>query len=536
MVENKLSFALLNPATLAGDGWEFLTCWFTGRSWLVILASLFPITSLGLLVLVLFVMGASESKESKLGRYDEAAKKVSPAETPTTETESKEDSKQINSEAMLYFRRILQLEKENKRARYYVAIRQASLGSLIQARKMMETLAPSNAKGYEDAHVWLAIDLLRQKINNIAIDEKKLTHHLSVLSGWDRTPPRLLFAYAQRIAMAKEEGWEKESTELITRATNRDKTLLNEGAKFLKALGMSSMVEDLSERSVLFYARRLKDASPEKEAEAISDRANLAVAYWLKSDFDSAKKTLLEGINLPNTSTEGKAAFSRLVSELCMDQYVRSISEKDGKYSADWGKLNEAITFNPLNPAIGEQIAILMNKEMVVTDEFQNVVERQVLEGQASSVTYFVLGVIAFKNKEYQKSVNFLRIACEKNPDWMIAWNNYAMALTLLDAPDLQQAENVMKTIINRLKNYASPNDLAESLDTLGRIMLKKGELSEAGSILDEAIRLAPNRIDIREVMIEVCQKRGMNELAQIHQKAIEEMRSKQVVPNDTKK
>ncbi|MFO0924108.1 MAG: hypothetical protein U0905_16645 [Pirellulales bacterium] len=539
MVETEHNFSklLTHPATAVGDIGEFFTFWFRSRSWLGILLMLLPFFLLCMTVAVLIIVGGSESKEHTLLRYDAAAKRAAPIESNDApfqkqKSDSLEDSefkdevpqteeksKEISQEAMLYFRRILQLEKDNKRARYYVAVRHESQGALAQARKMMETLAPEKVKGYEDAHVWLAVDLIRQLSKGIEIEERKLYHHLEMISTWDRAPPRLQFAHAQLIARKREEGWENQSRELVRVAVAKDKTLLIEGSRFVRALGNNSMADEFAERAILYYSRKLQDAPKAEE-----DRINLAIAHTLKSDWEIAKKVVLEGIRL-----EDRPKLRRLFSEICVEQYRLSVVDKENQFSADFGFLNEAINIDPWNPRIGEQIAILMDKEIVLNDSFQSAILKQIGEGKASPITYLILGSIAVKNKKFDEGVGYLQHASTRAPNWSLALNNYAMALTMVEKPDLEKATEIIRKAveIDRMN--------AEVHDSLGRILLMRGDLVNAMASLDQAINLAPNRPDIREVMVEVCKKRNMLDMAAVHEKALAEILAKQSKSNDGK-
>ncbi len=250
--------ALGNPMATLGDVWDFLNGWRVSRRWLgLILLSLFP-AIFAMSMFVLLILGMSQGKEKLLMRYVELAEKEAPLKTdalaqrgtPEELQSTRSGDGKENDNALLYFRRVLQLENDNKRARYYVAAQYATRGSLAQARKMMESLAPSKEEGYLPAHAWMAVDLIQQKQKGLPVSDLKLRHHLSKMAEWPEVSPNLLYVNAQFLASKNEKD---AAVAMVQQAARRDSKLLTQAAMFAKALENTSVAEQLASNAILYH-------------------------------------------------------------------------------------------------------------------------------------------------------------------------------------------------------------------------------------------------------------------------------------------
>ncbi len=417
---------------------------------------------------------------------------------------------------MLYFRRILQLEKDNKRARYYVARRYASQQALPQARKMMESLAPAKVVDYMPAHIWMAMDLIAQARSGVKVDQAKLEHHLKTVCESDDPPSLLLFAYAsliekkekERAAVEQKEDdkWKYKVSDLMKKAA-RDRNFLLQASDVERELGFTSSADQMSESALLYYRRKAQE-----DPKDITSRLSAAKAFFQKKEYENAKKFLLEGI-LANDTLEYRKAYS----DICITQF----KEAEGQDKFAPAYLEDAIAKAPWNPEIGVRIAALMERDVVLSDSFKSALLKQVTERTASPITYLMLGSIAVKKNNMAEGIKYLELAYKLAPNAPLVINNYAMAMTMTNTPDWKRANELIDTALK-----IDPRN-PELHDSKARILVGLGDMANAVTSFDIALQINPDRTDSRMEIIKALEKTGMQELANAHRTKLKEVLKK---------
>ncbi len=167
----------------------------------------------------------TKSGQSKVGRRRSCkhpTKEGSESAISKAESKAKAEEEAKNAAyADLLFRRVLQLEPNNKNARFFVAYNLGMRGNLDQARGMMQTLAPADEKVYPPAHAWMALDYLGQIFRGAKVDRKELEHHLKIAADYSATSPLVLSAYAQLLESEKKYS---EAISMMQRAAARDQS------------------------------------------------------------------------------------------------------------------------------------------------------------------------------------------------------------------------------------------------------------------------------------------------------------------------
>lgn len=162
---------LFSPVELAGEFLDLFAHWRQSRRWRALWSAV-PVL-LFFLTLVSFVaVGKFSDKDVKATWYaDRANKEIAladenPVKDENSETqksdESDEGMKRLPIVVDMLFRRVLQLNQNNKFAKFYVASQMVRYGSRGSGRQIMEQLATTNSTGFTKAHTWLAMDLIER--------------------------------------------------------------------------------------------------------------------------------------------------------------------------------------------------------------------------------------------------------------------------------------------------------------------------------------------------------------------------------------
>ncbi len=509
--------ALANPTTTLGDILDFAGGWFGSRRWGSLALFALPGFVVVVFAATMVIIGKSQGKDVLLARYAELAEKEAPLNSDSLaqgneekkESEvavEKEKSNEVKTDkALLYFRRVLQLENDNKRARYYVASRYAIRGSLAQARKMMEQLAPSKEAGYLPAHAWMAVDLIQQKQKGLKVSDTKLNHHLDKMSQWPEVSPQLLLVYAQFLASRQEKD---AAVSMCQLAARKDQKLANQAAMLVKAIGNNGAAEQLASNAVLYHQAKLK-----AEEDSEEHRMGEAQGYILLEQWEQATNVLAEGLKINPESP----SIRRSLSMVLVERFKKSIVDEKDKFEANWGFLQSALSVDPFNPAIGEQIAEMMQKEVTLDENFLFALRKQLAEGKASTITHMLLANAAVREGKFEQGRQHLATAYGLAPYATVVLNNYAMILTMVDPPELNKARELIDEAVKR-----DPTN-AETLDSRGRILLMLNDVSNAIASFEKALAIAPERLDTRRVLVDAYDKNGLPEMAEAQRQVLKE-------------
>jgi len=513
----------LDPVALVSDTWDTLDMWRDTRKWLPIFKAIPAI------VLVSVVMGAVAwgnltSSSTIVGLYVEKAEEVAPIKEDgrekistgtklnqdttlrdgtTDEVIEKPEAERVAEEtkkleaaqfADLLFRRVLQVESKNKRARYYVANQMSMRGNRDQARSMMESMAPGDIKGYEPAHTWLAGDLLQKLSSGMATDREALNHHLAIASDWAGTNPALLAIYSQLLESEKRP---REAIGMMQRAANRDPSNYLALASLFARYRQPIQAKEAVERAVQHYS-----ASFGKKDEPDSDRIAVAEAYLQIQKFDESVKVLQQGLML----RQDRPALRRALSNVYRIAYRMQLRRSDSGVQANLNLLNAALAADPTNPVLGEEVALLQPMGVKPDDKLIQTLQKQLAAGTASAVTHVLLGNAYYGRDDLKKAQIHWELALGQDPNFVLAMNNLAMALALKEQPDFNRAIE----LVDRALVVAKDNP--EILDSKGEILALMSKHLEAIPFFENAIRLGPYRMATREKLAKSYEAAGLLE------------------------
>lgn len=529
-------FLHIDPVHIVSDMWDAFDTWRGTRRWrpilmmipgILFLLSCFVTITVGLMTsnpkkLVKYVRKAEAISPTKadgtsnvdrkaakklasdsgpFGKLDDAALDEEREERDTSDSDAKAQAKleAKNSEyADLLFRRVLQLEPTNKNARYFVAFQQGLRGNTEQARATMQTLAPAEATSYLPAHAWMAFDLLQQVMKGAKLDpiRNELTHHLLVASEWQGTNAFVLSAYA---GMLESEGKFTTAINMMQRAAARDNAYFLPLSAMMARHNQPVQAKEAADRAIAYYSESFG-----KKNETDRDRIAVAEAYVQSQKFDEAIRVLAEGLNM----RDDRPMLRRAQSNVYRMMYMNQFKETENGAKANLGLLNAAMMADPTNPAVGEDIAKLQQLGVTVDEKMVKALIEQLSSGGASAITHLLLGHAYMNKQNMKQAMIHWKLALGHDPNLVIAINNLAIGLSMLDPPQIDDALKMIDKAIELSKGEA------EFFDSKGEILQRAERHDEAIVQFEKALQINQMRVGTRRNLVKCYETLGMKDLA----------------------
>ncbi len=491
-----------DPVQAIAEIRDAFDAWYRTRQWKRMLWFL-PAFLLLLLCTTAILWGSLRSKEDLLQQYISLAEKEFPLDGSNTPERSKDESDEEAAEkeaarqqyAELIYRRILQLESNNKMARYWVANRMAS-SNLAQARVMMRELAPDREPGYAPAHAWTVMDIPRRNQAGETIEPAVFSHHLEQATLWEKAPANVLVTYSQ---LLESKGKIDEAIAIVRRLVADQPQFRLLIAEICKRHGREAQSKEELSQLMSFFIQRLSTIQ-----EKDDDRVHLARAYLFLNDLKKAKDVLAEGLD----QNPNRPAVRRALSDVLVLEYRSTIRKTDDAVEANMNLLNVALNIDPTNPRAGEEVAQLAAAGANVDDKTLHMLVDQVSKGQATAVTNLVLANAYMKQGKLAEAIGNWELCLTKNPNMVLALNNLAVALTRIDPPQFERALQM----IERALSIAGPD--AELYDSKGTILLAAGKRFDAITAFETSIKIQPMRVATRQKIIDAYEAEGMTQEA----------------------
>lgn len=309
---------------------------------------------MALIVIVLGTLVAagklSDSNAKAAWYADRAMKEIAVANAADSnqEASSKESvgaSKQLPVLIDMLFRRVLQINQNNKFAKYYVAAQMDRYGSRGGARQIMESLATTKTTGYTKAHTWLALDLIERSQKGEAINIETLKYHLKRGTVDQEAPPTMLLVYSQ---LLQQENKTAESQEFLKRAAEYDPKLLLSAILVYNQNSLSVQARATADLLV----EKIKNKMDEKDGEYVVLAAQAMVAT---NRIDEAIEILQKGSKkFPKSGT-----LARAYSDAYRTKFRATAVRLSDQVNVNLDYLNAAIAIDPTNLLVRDELALL---------------------------------------------------------------------------------------------------------------------------------------------------------------------------------
>ena len=490
----------ISPVDLAGESLDFLAYWRRSRRWQAVFA-LLPVFLVVVVLGAFVATGKLSTNESKVMWYaNRANEELALVDSQKAESDVPEQPKNDSSAKRLpelidmLFRRVLQLNKNNTIAKFYVANQMTRFGSRGSARQIMESLAPMTSNGYPKAHAWLAMDLIERGQKGESINIDALKYHLKRGTVGNDVSPSLLVVYSQ---LLQQENKTAESQEFLKRAAQFDpKLLLNS-------------IETYNRNGYLVQASATADMLIEKVKDNAGNQEDNTVlaaqAYVLTSRLDKALEVLQVGLRrFPQSSKLGRA-----LSDAFRLKFRATAGRVNNEVQVNLEFLNAAIALDPTNIAIQEELNALAQMGVGQNDGTIEKLRMQIAVQGTSFAARLLLAEASFRRDDVASAINDYEVVLAELPRMTLALNNLAMMLTKTVPARFDDA---LQTIDRAVA--ISPN-VAEFHDSRGEILEALNRKADAVSSYLIALEKAPQRIQTRERLIVLYEELSQSEQAQ---------------------
>ena len=395
----------------------------------------------------------------------------------------------------LLFRRVLQLEKSNKQALYYVALQMSRFGKTSAARQIMESLAPVRFSGFDMAHSWLAMDMIQRNQQGQPINPEQLKHHLRHCTNRDDVNPLLLVVYAQ---LLQRDDQISQAEQVLKRAAKFDPSVLLGSIAIYNRNGMVGQARAAAD--LIYESLKDKFAGDQGDKNIIVSAQGFAQTGRLDQTIDLLKT----GVAQRPTSV----ALRRALSDAYRLKFRQTAAAAQGQVKVNLDLLNFAIVVDPTNIAVQEELSMLSiatsGKNSAVLDSLRV----QIAVGGTSFSARLLLAEYAFKTQDFDSAIKQYEVVLAELPNMTLAINNLAMIFTLLETPRLPEALEMIQRAVT-----IAP-DFPEFLDSQGDIFEAAGKTQEAIESYEKALVQGAGRVQTREKLIALLDKQGETDKA----------------------
>ncbi|MCF7963035.1 MAG: tetratricopeptide repeat protein [Pirellula sp.] len=506
-VSRLASWTSFSFVDLAGELMDLKSLWFATRKWnstLLMLPIVLMLLALGSVVAV----GKLSTNRSKVKWYvDLADKEIKLATEKPPNTELPPNPKDNAEFVDMLFRRVLQLENNNKRALFHVALQMSRYGQVSAARPIMESLAPTKFGGYEPAHAWVAGDMIQKAQSGESINSETLKHHLKYGTMRTDVNPVLLVVYAQ---LLQRDDQITEAEQVLRKAAKFEPRLLLRSIATYVRNGMVGQAKSAADLLV--------DSVKDKWTGEKADENLLLAAqgYVLTDRLDMGIELMQSGLKLRPQSP----LLRRALSDAMRIKFRTTLITKDSQVQVNLEYINFAIALDPTNIAIREELEMLSELGIGQNDSTCEALRAQIAVNGSSFIARLILAESSLRGRDFPSAVNQYEVLLAEFPNMTLAINNLAMIYTFLDVPRNDEALSIIDRAIE-----ISP-DVAEFHDTRAEVLIASGRKSEAVASFEDALKKDPERENTRVKLIALLDELSNLEQAQQQRDQLAQVRN----------
>ncbi len=431
-------------------------------------------------------------------------------------TESNTEEKSISPYAMALFRRVQQLQANNPRSRFVVAMVHAQRGSYMQAKSILRTIAPDDRDGYSPAHAWLSQFHIQQGIQT-SEQVSLVRHHLLAAFKGDRVPTHVLAAGGQFFNVLKEF---ETALACWQRAVSSMPQYWLQMSETAKLCGKDRLADEALQNAVAYFQNKVTQNPRDNH-----NRILLAESLVRQKKLDEGERVLIEGRRIKDDFQ-----LRRLHSQVYVARYRMTLGVVDGGINANLAALNQALDIDPTNPIIFEEVAHLATLGGAQSSDKLMVELRSFLaEGRATATTHLwiaELHLVAIQKAEasgrtiadpkvasdYKTAIFHLEQFVNRQPDAADCLNNLAHVLVKAAPSRLNDALKFAKQATS-----LSQPPRAEFFDTLGMVYLAMNDAKLAIAAYERAIELKPTEGEFHRGAAAAYDKAVDKNMAEIH-------------------
>lgn len=410
--------------------------------------------------------------------------------------------------------------------RFDFAQRLSLIGDSNRAEAIIEYLAPSDSKGYANAHRALALNLA-PTLKTAPVSEQslqKLQWHLQHSSEL-KDPVLLELRTDYFLAVGQIDRAIASLSQLAEVQPDRWFPL----AELLLARGDQIAARSALSRAAQIYSQRMSE-----NPQSIDDRLRTATAMARLGELDPAIEILNAGWRF-----EQDPAISNALSELFLLKFQKA-RFANGAPETLWQSLQQSRKWNPSNKNVYEAIVILHSDpgSTNIRSDIRKQIEQWISENAQATEPLFALSNLDAQEGKIDQAIASLEKVLSFDPNSPPALNNLAW-LIASNAPQQATGDNPADNRTNSLRlerltlaeKYAraaleaSPNS-SSFRDTLGTILLRQSRSTEALAEFEVSLRTSKKPIQTLETISKVYRDMGEQALADEYQQRADQLKT----------
>lgn len=407
--------------------------------------------------------------------------------------------------AMLWHKKLEQLEPRDERDAFNTSIRIAQNGNIDEAYRRMQRIAPVGGIGYLPAHLWIAQVLATERVRPESGDPQTLIkRHLDCVLQLDPSNPLGLQLLAEHQAQMGAAETALATLEQLHSADpeielDRDMHL----ADIYRRTGKLALARPIWEELTTDFAQRFRANRP-LTAESF---LNWAGAQVYLNDRLAAIQILQRGMQRYPDNEELVSMYRRQCSDLLEAHPAADPASADIHLAA----LRQMIAFEPKREQVLLQVASACAIPAIRNDA-QKLLNGGMGHGDLPTTVYDKLGAAALVRGDFVEARRLYQLVVERSPEQPTALNNLAWMLIHHEPTSPARA----LTLIDRAINVEP--SLAGLQGTRGHVLIKLGRWKEAIRDLEVALNGDPKHAQLHhEALAHAYQQLGQQALATRH-------------------
>jgi tetratricopeptide (TPR) repeat protein len=401
----------------------------------------------------------------------------------------------------------ISLTPEDQLSQYRLGLIYALTDQMPLAQKKFSEFASGKLGDWPQANAWNAKDMMIRKSMGENISIAQLLEQVDKAREWKQTDDRIFWGQSNLLA---ESGENDKAISLMKQAVRFRPELILELARLYHKMKHPDLSNAANQAEAYFLERI--NFPEEKE----SDRLAVAEARMLTGRLPEAASMLEAGINRGLKGSRVRRDLSEIYRKIYVSSIVR---DGDGKYSADLSFLEKSAIADPTNSNISSEVAKLLPMKLKPTKVLLSELKNQMKLGLVSVPANLMLAECYMAVGKKDEAMVHWELAVKSDPNSIVGLNNLAICLAKQTTPDFTRSLD----LISRANKLAPQN--ASVLDTYGEILMISGQYKEAINKLELAIRNDKSRVDSRKKLVVAYKAVGMNDMARIQTKLIEDMK-----------
>jgi tetratricopeptide (TPR) repeat protein len=376
-------------------------------------------------------------------------------------------------------------------------------GDPYGGREALQKLAPDGKIGYEPAHRQMALQLAVEveRSEDPALLKRWSWHMQQGVRDDSAESHRLWALYHLRV------GQPAEAVKRLASAAKSEPVLWLQAAALARALGDNPSAEQYLVRSVEHSQKAIEDNPLDLQKRLLMIQTLVA-----QGNLDLAETLLTESMRLINDPV-----LVRTYSDLQLVRFDQTeLSDINGRLFL----LGKASRLDPNNPSVYARLVRFYQQleEEGQREKLRESLAQSIVQGNDSAFAHFALGSIFYLEQNSEDSLFHMEQAFRQAPQMLDVANNLAWLLSQKVEPDLERAEKLILSVLERQPNTVRYRD------TYAAVL-------EAGSRWDEALieleRLLPlvsekERRGLHKRLAIVYRNMGKEDFAKAHEAMVE--------------